>query len=304
MEYRVVVKDGLVYLDMSGWEFIRNTVANEDARERYADDIKEIHDRLQAACLYCGKCCRQTEHIVIHEYETPRIAHLLKERFGIEGVLKHIYYRPIPFNRFTQYVFYFKDICPFLVHNRCAIEESRPLVCKMFPLYFEFFLDREDPILRQEPVFNTCITKGAPCEDESLKVHAILERANGGDLARAVVWDRIEDRPEDVAFLFARPSEPSDSLRHLTPHKFKDKVFARLSIEVLSVYNQILGEAPHILHAPETVGLLALDREHAEELCTSQAREEAEKSADDALMRLIDDYSELIFEDMRRQGMF
>jgi Fe-S-cluster containining protein len=299
----IIDEDGCAYIAMSPDDFIRSFAATDTARERYTSDIAEVERLLDDHCKHCGMCCSQTEHMDLHEYEAPRIAYLLRKHFGIRAVMEHVFYRPVPFNRFTEYIFAFKDKCPFFIENHCVIEEDRPLVCKLYPLFLELFVDREDPHMRQEIVCAVSFHKNAPCAHKCKQIDTILRARESGDLIRAVVWDRIADRREDIAHLFARPSEEAGSIRHIDPSGLTGEVFAKLSLMVFQRYNEILGHEPHIYGAPETLGTVQLEYNQAEELYSMAAIEDARVRAEVAIDEMVYDYSQLIlksFEEQRR----
>ncbi len=78
-------------------------------------------------CLACGKCCRVYKpRLTFYEYLTLPKA-FVEERKG------------------KYYIRKFNGLCPFQHGNVCAIQEKKPLSCKLFP--FSIYERGEDEAL-------------------------------------------------------------------------------------------------------------------------------------------------------------
>ena len=79
-------------------------------------------------CTKCGKCCFPHSLSL-----TP------KEKESIEPSLKNKHKIIFDFNPPFQYTLLTRGRCPFLKDDKlCAIYNERPIVCRAFPLTFEY----------------------------------------------------------------------------------------------------------------------------------------------------------------------
>ncbi len=210
-----------------------------------AEERNEVYQRahgvLSGICRNCGSCCNLDVNIIsLHPYEVSRIAYLLKQRGGMPFVRKHIKRISSSFNAIPEYHLYSKERCPFVEKNHCTIYKARPLVCKLYPIFNDAFIDTSDGLRFRKPILGlhrTYERKETPCYRSILELKKIMgieiraiHMADYPNLNYLLVFDMLENA-EDIAYLFMNPSpHPSEpdffrpSRMGLSADEFKTEV--------------------------------------------------------------------------------
>ncbi len=90
-------------------------------------------------CKSCGKCCKSFGRgfLPLYEWEVPELSKLAEAR----SITLNIKPFEALLDKKTNIAFasmfgMYNEPCPFLIENKCAIYENRPLVCRKFPMFF------------------------------------------------------------------------------------------------------------------------------------------------------------------------
>ncbi len=209
-------------------------------RDEYLSEILCSISELWGICTSCGDCCRK-QSLPLHSLELPYIIHSFdsEKHAGI-----YIRRNPYPFNIQTEYYFRFDSVCPFLDANRCHIYSRRPLVCRLFPIRLEAFLDYPSDSFR-EPMFqivsgqssHSCMTNNIMFL-ERLKTRALDWGKSGAKIIDYIVSTIVDDL--NFAYLFGQ--EPKRDNHAFSPDISKIKSepdFASILLDKLfSIYHR------------------------------------------------------------------
>lgn len=155
----------------------QNDLKDFELQEKHRKEWKILYDNFE--CMRCGRCCKRTKWA--SDIDTRLVWEDI-ERWRTEGrtdILKYVYvYEGLGGDLFDKKTLRRFSKCPFLKREgkvySCSIHQTRPLVCKLFPFYFNFqgICENCGSTIDEEDVF--CERCGL-----FLKVHPVANRCPG-----------------------------------------------------------------------------------------------------------------------------
>ena len=274
---------------LSDRDLLEDYIVGPSDRQSMSSVLDEIEATKESMCQHCGGCCTEDGYLNLHEYEAPRIASLLLRRGGVELVRSRILFRPVAFNVVTPYLLAMNRRCLLFQQGHCSIHAEQQLACRLWPMYLEAFQDRPGDA-PQVPVVRLHHQNGAPCREKIARINDLVKtfQSKNAWVIRGMLWDTIQSRPGDLAFLFARPSEETGSDRFIdftgipAVEGCIDQVGARATV----TYIRVLNSLP-LVASVGLPGARLLTEQEARTLASADSVKSAEKKALEELNGLV-----------------
>ena len=267
---------------LSDRDLLEDYIVGPSDRQSMSSVLDEIEATKDSMCQHCEACCTEDGYLNLHEYEAPRIANLLLRRGDVELVRSRILFRPVAFNVVTLYLLAVNRRCAFLREGHCSIHAEQPLACRMWPMYLEAFQDRPGGF-PQVPAVRLHHQDGAPCREKIARINDLVKtfQSKNAWVIRGMLWDTLQSRPGDLAFLFARSSEKAGSDRFIdfTGIPAVEGRIDQIGAKATVTYLRVLNSLPLVVSVGLPGARLLTEQEARTLASTASARSAEEKAA-------------------------
>jgi hypothetical protein len=209
-------------------------------KQEYQNEVISFVSEYHNLCNPCGDCCSKLT-IPLHRVELPVIARAFNDDDELRMYIKKNQY---PFNIQSEYYFKIDHQCPFLKTDKCQIYLNRPLVCRLFPIQLNAFLDSPSNLFRDPLLLIVSGESHLPCIEDNILMN---ERfgiwfTKWGQTGAKIVDYVLAIVLDDASFGYLYGQEPIQGKFSFSPKMEKLNEKGALEYEFLNtlckIYNQ------------------------------------------------------------------
>ncbi len=172
---------------------------------RYELSLLDLVSEFKQLCTLCGSCCSDIK-IPLYPVELPYLARQL----SLEEARHHIRKNPYPFNIQAEFYFVIDGPCPFLERGLCRIYPIRPLVCRIFPIRLDAFMDGINTHHREPSLDIVWCKPTWPCQQGCIvfRERTFLLASEFGKAGLRLIDYLLATVLDDASFAFLYGQEP------------------------------------------------------------------------------------------------